>query len=89
VELDPNFAYAYAGLAVQYANPSQRGSAADYAEKAFALRNRVSELEKLRIGYFYDSYVTGRVDKQIETLELYKRTYPRDYRPATTSQTST
>jgi hypothetical protein len=39
----------------------------------------VTELEKLRIAYFYDSYVTGDVDKQIETLELYKRTYPRDY----------
>ena len=82
VELDPNFAYAYAGLAVQYANTSQPGLAAEYAEKAFALRNRVSELEKLRIASFYYSFVTGELDKQIETLELYKQTYPRDYRAA-------
>ena len=81
-ELDPNFAYAYASLAVQYANTAQSGLAAEYAEKAFALRNRVSELEKLRIALFYYSFVTGELDKEIETLELYRRTYPRDWRAA-------
>ncbi len=80
VELDPNFAYAYASLAVQHSNTNQRKLAAEYAEKAFALRDRVSELEKLRISYFYHSYVTGEVDKQIELLQTYKATYPRDYR---------
>jgi tetratricopeptide (TPR) repeat protein/predicted Ser/Thr protein kinase len=80
VELDPNFAYAYAALAVQYGNTLQPGLAAEYAEKAFALRNRVSELEKLRIAHFYYNFVTGEMDKRLETLELYKQTYPRDYR---------
>lgn len=80
VEIDPNFAYAYAGLAVQYSNTSQPKLAAEYAEKAFTLRDRVSELEKLRISSFYYAFVTGEVDKQIEVLELYKRTYPRDHR---------
>ena len=80
VELDPNFAYAYVGLAVQHANTSQPKLAAEYAEKAFALRDRVSELEKLRIANFYYVFVTGEVDKQIEVLELYKSTYPRDWR---------
>jgi tetratricopeptide (TPR) repeat protein len=80
IELDPNFAYAYASLAVQYANTNQPKLAAEYAEKAFALRDRVSELEKLRISYFYHSFVSGEIDKQIEVLELYKRTYPRDWR---------
>ncbi|HSE30605.1 MAG TPA: protein kinase [Pyrinomonadaceae bacterium] len=80
VELDPNFAYAYAGLAVQYSNTNQPKLAAEYAEKAFTLRDRVSELEKLRISSFYYTFVTGEVDKQIEVLELYKRTYPRDHR---------
>jgi tetratricopeptide (TPR) repeat protein len=79
-ELDPNFAYAYGGLAVQYNNTAQPKLAAEYAEKAFALRDRVSELEKLRISYFYYAYVTGEVDKYIEVLELYTRTYPRDWR---------
>ena len=79
-ELDPNFAYAYGALAVQYTNTGQPKLAAEYAEKAFALRDRVSELEKLRISYFYYAYVTGEVDKYIEVLELYSRTYPRDWR---------
>jgi eukaryotic-like serine/threonine-protein kinase len=79
-ELDPNFAYAYGLLAVQYTNTGQPKLAAEYAEKAFALRDRVSELEKLRISYFYYTYVTGEVDKYIEVLELYRQTYPRDWR---------
>ena len=78
VELDPNFAYAYSGLAVHYANTDQLGLAAESAEKAFALRARVSELEKLRISSFYYAFVTGEIDKGIEVLELYKQTYPRD-----------
>ncbi|HEY8227709.1 MAG TPA: serine/threonine-protein kinase, partial [Pyrinomonadaceae bacterium] len=80
VELDPNFAYAYASLAVDYANTNQPKLAADYAAKAFALRDRVSELERLRISAFYHSFVTGDLEKEIEVLEMYKRTYPRDSR---------
>ena len=80
IELDPNFAYAYASLAVQHSNTNQPKLAAEYAEKAFALRDRVSELEKLRIAGFYYSFVTGEVDKQIEVFEMYKSTYPRDGR---------
>jgi serine/threonine protein kinase/tetratricopeptide (TPR) repeat protein len=80
IDLDANFAYAYAGLAVQYYNTNQPKLAAEYAEKAFALRDRVSELERLRISNFYHSFVTGEADKQIEVLQTYKATYPRDWR---------
>lgn len=80
IELDPNFAYAYASLAVQHANTNQPKLAAEYAEKAYALRDRVSELEKLRISAFYHSFVTGDLDKVIEVLQTYKATYPRDAR---------
>ena len=80
VELDPEFAYAWAGLAVNYANTSQPALAAEYAARAFALKDRASELEKLRIAYFYYSNVTGELDEGIEVLELYRRTYPRDAR---------
>lgn len=79
-ELDSQFAYAYGTLAVNYYNTRQPKLAAEYAEKAFALRDRMSELEKLRITSFYHAFVTGDVDKGIETVELYKRTYPRDER---------
>jgi len=80
IELDPQFGYAYGTLAVNYYNTRQPSLAADYAEKAFTLRERMSELEKLRISSFYYAFVTGEVDKGIETVELYKRTYPRDER---------
>jgi tetratricopeptide (TPR) repeat protein len=79
VELDPNFAGAYAGMAVQYINTSQPGLAAEYAEKAFVLRDRVSENEKLRIALFYYSSVTGELDKAIEVQELFKQSYPREH----------
>ena len=79
-ELDPNFAYAWGGLAIQYNNTSQPKLAALSAAKAFAMRDRVSELERLRISSFYYLLVTGEIEKQIEVMELYRRSYPRDFR---------
>ena len=81
LELDPNFASAYSGLAVCYANTYQPKLAAENMTKAYALRDRVSEVEKFRITAFYYFDTTGEFDKYIETLELYKQTYPRDERP--------
>ena len=80
LELDPNFASTYFGIAVCYANTGQPKLAAEYSAKAYALRDRVSEREKLRIIGFYYFTVTGEIDKYIENLELYKSTYPRDER---------
>ncbi|HEY5404083.1 MAG TPA: hypothetical protein VIK24_14515, partial [Pyrinomonadaceae bacterium] len=80
LELDPNFASTYFGVAVCYANTGQPKLAAEYSAKAYALRDRVSEREKLRIIGFYYFTVTGEIDKYIENLELYKSTYPRDER---------
>jgi serine/threonine protein kinase/Tfp pilus assembly protein PilF len=81
LELDPNFASAYNGMAVSYANTNQPKLAAESVTKAYALRDRVSEVEKFRITAFYYFDATGELDKYIETLELYKQTYPRDDRP--------
>jgi serine/threonine protein kinase/tetratricopeptide (TPR) repeat protein len=81
IELDPNFASAYSGLAVTYANTGQPKLAAESVAKAYPLRDRVSEAEKFRISSFYYFYVTGELEKYIEVLELYKQTYPRDERP--------
>jgi len=81
LELDPNFASAYSGMAVSYANTGQPKLAAESVAKAYPLRDRVSEAEKLRISSFYYFYVTGELEKYIEVLELYKQTYPRDERP--------
>ena len=83
VELDPNFATAYVALAVAYANTNRWKQAAENLSKAFELRDGVSENEKLRITFFYHSFVTGDLDKGIATLELWRKTYPSQNLPLT------
>ncbi len=81
VELDPNFALAHARLGVVYHNLGESDKGIAYKTKAYELRDRVSEREKLYITAHYYSSVTGEVDKQIQTYELYKQTYPRESAP--------
>ena len=83
VELDPNFAMAYVGLGVEYANLGQASLAASYAKRAYDLRDRVSDREKYRISAFYFQYVTGEVEKATQAYELWAKTYPRDLVPHT------
>ena len=78
VELDPNFAMAYSVLASRYANLSEAETAAEYATKAFQLREHSSEREKFHIAATYYSSVTGNIDKEIETCLLWEQFYPRD-----------
>ena len=76
-DMDPNFAVAWLGLALQYANTGQPSLASECLSKAFALINRVSEDERARITYFYYQIVTGELEKAIEGQEAYVRSYPR------------
>jgi serine/threonine protein kinase/tetratricopeptide (TPR) repeat protein len=76
IEIDPNFALAYAKLAVLYQNNRQPEAATEAAQKAFDLKDRVSEPERLEISIRYYSEVTGEWDKVIETAEVWKSTYP-------------
>ena len=78
VELDPNFAWVYARMGVIYFNSGENEKAIEATRKAYELRDRVSEREKLYITEHYYETVTGEKDKEIETLELYARTYPND-----------
>ena len=81
IELDPNFAMAYCGIAVSYSNLGQANLAAENASKAYSLRDRVSERESYRISAFYFQYVTGEVEKATEAYELWAKSYPRDMVP--------
>src|SRR5439155_7495253 len=81
IELDPNFAVAYARLGQSYANTGQSELAMENTKLAFERRERASELEKLYISTHYYDNVTGEVDKSIEAYQLWKRTYPRDSIP--------
>jgi len=76
IELDPTFASAYAALAVSYSNLGETDQASQYIQKAYELRGRASELEKLRITAFYCDLVTGEVPRVLETYELLSQEYP-------------
>src|SRR5258708_16304216 len=79
VELDTNFAQAYDKLAGAYSNTGQQEQAIEAFQKAFDLRERSSEYEKLRIAADYYAFATFEADKFIEGYELLVRTYPRDF----------
>jgi len=76
VEIDPDFAYAYSLLSATHGAMGQPALAAEYAEKAYALRERVNEYEKLRIANWYHRNATGNVNRQIEVLMLQEQMYP-------------
>jgi eukaryotic-like serine/threonine-protein kinase len=78
IELDSNFAIAYADLGVTYSNQNQHSLAADYLQKAFALRDRVTEREKFHVSALYYQLATGEMEKANQTYELWIQVYPRD-----------
>jgi tetratricopeptide (TPR) repeat protein/predicted Ser/Thr protein kinase/anti-sigma-K factor RskA len=81
IELDPNFAVAYASLGVVYGNLGQASLAAENIKKAYALRDRVSEREKYRISALYYQNVTGELEQATQVYELWAKSYPQDTVP--------
>jgi len=81
IELDPNFAVAYASLGVVYVNLGQPSLSAENIKKAYALRDRVSEREKYRVASLYYSYVTGELEQASQVYELWAKSYPQDMVP--------
>jgi eukaryotic-like serine/threonine-protein kinase len=78
IRLDPNFAQAYAALATCSYDLGESSKAADYAKKAYELRDRSSERERLAIESQYHLFATGDLEKARQALELWAETYPRD-----------
>jgi serine/threonine protein kinase len=78
IELDPNFASAIEGVGIMYGNIGQPTRGSEYLSKAFALRDRASEREKLHITSMYYMAVTGELDKAVETFREWEENYPRD-----------
>ncbi|MGB9401998.1 MAG: protein kinase [Candidatus Acidiferrales bacterium] len=81
LELDPNFALAYATLGLSYGNLGQASLAAENVKKAYALRDHVSEREKYRISALYYSFVTGELEQASQVYELWGKSYPQDMVP--------
>ncbi len=82
IELDPNFAMAYAGMGIMYSNIGEASLASQYSQKAYDLRDRVSERERFRITGNYYGNVTGELEKAVQTYELWAQNYPRDFFPS-------
>jgi tetratricopeptide (TPR) repeat protein len=81
IEIDPQFALAYAFLGREYAQLGESDLAAENNRKAYELRDRTSELERFFITATYHMQVTGNMEKAQENFELWAQTYPRDQYP--------
>lgn len=78
IQLDPNFAMAYAILGTTYRNLGEKTLAAENARKAYDLRSRVSEWEKFYIESHYYDFGTGDQEKASKVYELWAQIYPRE-----------
>ena len=75
IQLDPNFAMAYRGVAVAANNTGQTETSLEYAQKAFDLKDRASERENLAItSYYYQQ--TNQIDKALETYRAISEELP-------------
>ncbi len=78
VSLDPNFAMAYLLQGVCHINLGEPTRAAESMRRAYELRERTSELEKLNISSYYQTLVTGNLEAALQVYQLWAQTYPRD-----------
>jgi eukaryotic-like serine/threonine-protein kinase len=78
VSLDPNFAMAFARLGTEYSNLGELDRAVESTRKAYELRGRTSEREKLYISSHYEQIVTGNLEAERSSYDLWTQTYPDD-----------
>jgi len=78
IQLDPDFALAYATLGRAYEDYGQDEEAVRNYSEAFRLRDRLSEREKYFITTLYYETVPGDLAKAKEAGESWAATYPRD-----------
>ncbi len=81
IAIDPDFAIAHAQLGIFYFNEGESALSRQSTIKAYQLRHRASDAERFFIEMAYDRQVTGNMDREVETLEAWAQTYPRDDTP--------
>lgn len=81
IELDPSFALAYSSLGRAYLDLGEPSLTAENLQKAYGLRDRVTDDEKFQITAIFYAGATGELEKANETAELWARVYPRDALP--------
>ncbi|MGA3211653.1 MAG: tetratricopeptide repeat protein, partial [Terriglobales bacterium] len=79
IQLDPNFAMAYWEAGNIYSSRGEPGKASGYLSRAFQLRERTNEREKLHITVLYYLDVTGELEKAAEIFREHIENYPREY----------
>jgi serine/threonine protein kinase/tetratricopeptide (TPR) repeat protein len=80
IELDPNFALAYADMGETYGELGESDLSAEYLTKAYALRNRVSDAEKFYLTVTFDIRTTGDLEDAQQQCEAWAQAYPREAR---------
>jgi tetratricopeptide (TPR) repeat protein len=85
IELDPEFALAYARLGTVYNNLGQSDEAKKMTARAYELRQKVSEAERLYIEARYFTVVEVDTQKAIDAYNVWLATYPNDYVALTNS----
>ena len=83
VRLDPDFAMAWAALGNADNNLGETGLAASNLRRAWQLRSRVSERERLYIESHYEEFVTGDLAKTTVIYQTWAATWPDDLVPHT------
>jgi len=78
IELDPEFAMAYAELSAAYGNVGETMLAIANIKKAFELRDRISAREKYRVTELYESAVTGNLEDGNVASKVWAESYPQD-----------
>ena len=78
IQLDPDFAMAYDQLGGAYQSIGETTMGAENMRRAFELRGRVSELEKLAIEGDYYRGVTGNILNAKRSYALGEQIYPRE-----------
>jgi serine/threonine protein kinase/tetratricopeptide (TPR) repeat protein len=79
VDLDPEFALAYARLGTVYGNLSQPEEARKMTARAYELRQKVSDVERYYIEARHFTIVEPDVQKALDVYRLWLATYPNDY----------
>jgi len=81
IEIDPNFASAYAALGRMYGDIGESALSAENTRRAYQLRDRASDQERSFISLTYDLQVTGNLEKAQQTCDLWVQAYPRAWLP--------
>jgi eukaryotic-like serine/threonine-protein kinase len=81
IEIDPNFASAYAALGRMYGDIGESALSAENTSRAYQLRDRASDQERFFISLTYDLQVTGNLEKAQQTCDLWVQAYPRAWLP--------